>query len=110
MSTSDFGAYMRRIALLSRLSRSGCLAPHTSQRFASRMAGTSAAKVAGLDRYLALEHIAPSHARSLAAATAVLRNALMLPEQSTGQTTEQPTTAPAPPPAQPRYRFRAEQQ
>jgi hypothetical protein len=96
-------AFEARADLLARLSRTGCLAPHVSLRYVTKSAPTAAARSAGLDKFVDIAHIAPSHARPLAETSAVLRNAMTWPaEQKTA-----PATPPLPPtPSSPTRRFR----
>ena len=89
-------AFERRAKLLAELSRTGCLlGPHVSQRYLSKTAGSAAARAAGLDRFINIEHVAPAHQRTLSETSSVLRNELTLPDQTS-----------SPPPPQPSPRFR----
>jgi hypothetical protein len=72
--------FERRAALISQLSRTGCLPTHLSHRLATRTTGSAAAKACALDRFINIEHVSPAHTRTLSEATGVLRGALTLPE------------------------------
>src|SRR5262249_10791337 len=89
--------FERRAALLAELGRTNWLPSHLAIRFVGRAIGNGAARAAGLDRFLDVGYVSPSHKRTLGDSCSVLRNSLSLPDQ---------TTSPSRPPQQPAPRFR----